>query len=312
MSAIRCLAARRQPDIEIRVDLQDEKEDSRWEYEIVFYQNKQRRPLLRKERVSHNGKVLLERPDKQDKEDPERLRQTHLEQVNVNKSFRVLTRFFEAVRYLHIVPQLVRDPDRSVGRSDDPFGGDFLEQMAKVPMKTSKSRLRRIQDALQVAVPQLEEIELQRDNLGTPHLRGKYRHWRPHGAWQTEKQFSDGTLRLIGLLWAIMETKGLLLLEEPELSLHPGVVRVLPQLLARAQRKTGRQIFLGTHSPELLQDEGIGLDEALLIIPKENGAQVVPAMSLEDAHTLLEGGLSLADVVIPNTQPQSAEQLADF
>ena len=312
MSAIRCLAARRQPDIEIRVDLQDEKEDSRWEYEIVFYQNKQRRPLLRKERVSHNGKALLERPDKQDKEDPERLRQTHLEQVNVNQSFRVLTRFFEAVRYLHIVPQLVREPDRSVGRSDDPFGGDFLEQMAKTQKRTSKSRLRRIQDALQVAVPQLEEIELQRDDRGIPHLRGKYQHWRPQGAWQTEKQFSDGTLRLIGLLWAIMETKGLLLLEEPELSLHPGIVRMLPQLLARAQRKTGRQIFLGTHSPELLQDEGIGLDEALLIIPKTNGAQVIPATSLEDACALLEGGLSLADVVIPNTQPQSAEQLTDF
>ena len=312
VSAIRCLAARKRPDIEIRVDLQDEKEGSRWEYEIVFYQDTQRRPLLRKERVSHNGTVLLERPDKQDKEDLECLRQTHLEQVNVNKPFRVLTRFFKAVRYLHIVPQLVRDPDRSVGRSDDPFGGDFLEQIAKTPKRTSEARLKRIQNALQVAVPQLEEIELQRDDRGTPHLRSKYRHWRPQRVWQMEKQFSDGTLRLIGLLWAIMETKGLLLLEEPELSLHPGIVRVLPQLLARAQRKTDRQIFLGTHSPELLRDEGIGLDEALLIIPKTNGAQVTLAMSLEDACALLEGGLSLADVVIPNTQPRSAEQLTDF
>ncbi len=36
-------------------------------------------------------------------------------------------------------------------------------------------------------------------------LRGKYRHWRPEGTWQTEEQFSDGTLQLIGLLWAAMD-----------------------------------------------------------------------------------------------------------
>ena len=103
--------------------------------------------------------------------------------------------YFASVRYLHIVPQLVREPDRSVGRYDDPYGGDFLEQIAKTPDRTRKSRLRRILSALRVAVPQLQDLELWRDpDRGTPHLRGKYVHWRPQGAWQTEEQFSDGTL----------------------------------------------------------------------------------------------------------------------
>lgn len=53
-----------------------------------------------------------------------------------------------------------------------------------------------------MAVPQLEDFELWLDIRGTPHLRGKYEHGRPQGAWQTEDQFSDGTLRLMGLLWA--------------------------------------------------------------------------------------------------------------
>jgi hypothetical protein len=39
----------------------------------------------------------------------------------------------------------------------------------------------------------------------------------------------------------------------------------------RVQRRTGRQIFISTHSPDLLRDEGIGLDEVLLFIPKEEG-----------------------------------------
>jgi predicted ATPase len=312
VKAIRCLAARRYPDIEIAVELEGGEGSTKWTYEIAFNQDSQRRPVLRKERVVRGNDLLLNRPNQDDKEDPARLSQTYLEQVNVNREFREIATFFASIRYLHIVPQLVREPDRSVGRANDPFGGDFLEQLAKTSEKTLKARLRRIQDALRVAVPQLQEIELWRDDRGTPHLRGKYQHWRPQGAWQTEEQFSDGTLRLMGLLWAIMDREGPLLLEEPELSLHPEIVRVLPQMFARVQRRTGRQIFLTTHSADLLRDEGIGLNEVLLLIPGSEGTQVKLAASEQEICDLLEGGLSLADVVIPKTRPEQVEQLPLF
>ncbi|MDP2706580.1 MAG: AAA family ATPase, partial [Burkholderiales bacterium] len=264
------------------------------------------------ERVVRGNRVLLERPNKDDEQDPDRLTQTHLEQVNVNRSFRELASFFESVRYLHIVPQLVREPDRSVGRSNDPFGGDFLDQIAKTQERTRVARLNRIRDALRVAVPQLAEIELTRDDRGTPHLRVKYKHWRPQGAWQTEEQFSDGTLRLMGLLWVAMEGGGPLLLEEPELSLHPEIVRYLPQMFARVQRRTGRQIILSTHSPDLLRDDGIGLDEVLLLRPGSEGTEVTPAGAFQEIRDLLLGGLTLADAVIPKTGPARADQLTLF
>jgi predicted ATPase len=310
VTAIRCLAARRYPDVALSVITEGESEQ--WEYELSFNQDNQRRQILRGERVHRGTDTLLERPTQEDKADPTRLTQTYLEQVNVNQPFRELASFFASIRYLHIVPQLVREPDRSVGRANDPFGGDFLEQVAKTPERTQKARLRRIQEALRVAVPQLQEIELSRDTRGTPHLRGKYQHWRPQGAWQTEDQFSDGTLRLLGLLWVALEREGPLLLEEPELSLHPEIVRVLPQLLARLQRRTGRQIFLSTHSPDLLRDEGIGLDEVLLLRPGAEGTEVMPASSQQDIPELLQGGLSIADIVIPRTRPQQASQLSLF
>jgi len=310
VSALRCLAARRYPDVEIGVEVLQP--DGSWDYELAFNQDNQRRPLVRKERVRQNGKLHVDRPNTEDRADSVRLTQTYLEQVNVNRPFRELVEFFASVRYLHIVPQLVREPDRSVGRSNDPFGGDFLVQVAKTPRKTRDARLRCIRDALRVAVPQLHEIELTRDARGTPHLRGKYQHWRPQGAWQNEEQFSDGTLRLMGLLWVAMEKHGPLLLEEPELSLHPEIVRVLPQMLARTQRRTGRQIFLSTHSPELLRDEGIGLDEVLLLIPGSEGTTVTTATAQADIRDLLDGGLSLADIVIPRTRPEQATQLSVF
>jgi hypothetical protein len=279
---------------------------------VAFNQDQQRRPLLKRESVLRDDRPLLHRPNDDDRADPARLTQTFLEQVNVNREFRDVATFFASIRYLHIVPQLVREPDRSVGRANDPFGGDFLEQIAKTPEKTQKARLRRIQEALRVAVPQLHEIELWRDARGTPHLRGKYEHWRPQGAWQTEEQFSDGTLRLMGLLWEVMNGQGPLLLEEPELSLHPEIVRVVPQMLARVQRRTGRQIFLSTHSPDLLRDDGIGLDEVLLLVPGTEGAEVKTAASHQDIRALLEGGLSLAEAVIPRTRPEQAAQLTRF
>lgn len=315
VSAIRCLAARRYPDVELSVTLESTEADNRvsiWEYELAFYQDNQRRPLVRKETVRRNRDTMLTRPEEQDQSDPQRLTQTHLEQVNVNRPFREVATFFASIRYLHLVPQLVREPDRSVGRANDPFGGDFLEQVAKTTEKTQKARLRRIQQALCVAVPQLKEVELWRDARGTPHLRGKYQHWRPQGAWQTEEQFSDGTLRLMGLLWAVLDKDGPLLLEEPELSLHPEIVRLLPQMLARAQRRTGRQVFLSTHSPDLLRDEGIGLDEVLLLKPTAEGTDVSPAGSLPQVRNLLQGGLNLADAVIPLTRPEEAVQLTLF
>ncbi|MBX6316439.1 MAG: ATP-binding protein, partial [Isosphaeraceae bacterium] len=221
--------------------------------------------------------------------------------------------FFESVRYLHVVPQLIREPERSVSKINDPFGGDFLERIARTPEKTRGAWLRRIRDALRMAVPQLKELELERDVRGTPHLRGKYSHWRPQGAWLTEEQFSDGTLRLMGLLWALLEGAGPLLLEEPELSLHPEVVSYVPQMFAKIQRRSGRQILVSTHSQDLLKDGGIGLNEVLLLMP---GSQGTSAQTAAEANgqikDLLQGGMSLAEVVIPRTRPARAEQLTLF
>jgi len=188
---------------------------------------------------------------------------------------------------------------------NDPYGGDFLEAVAQTPIKRRSSHLKRIRNALKVAVPQLAEIELTRDKRGSPHLRDRYEHWLPHGAWQTEDQFSDGTLRLMGLLWSAITGSGPLLLEEPELSLHPEVVRFIPQMFARVQRQLNRQIITSTHSSDLLRDEGIGLDEVLLLQPGENGTSVRPAKDFAEIHQLLNGGLSLAEAVLPMTRPQS-------
>ena len=128
----------------------------------------------------------------------------------------------------------------------------------------------------------------------------------------TENQLSDGTLRLLGLLWAMLDGTGPLLLEEPELSLHPGVVRFIPQMFARIQRQVGRQVLVSTHSPDLLRDEGIGLDEVFLLFPSPEGTSIQPANKFVEIEALLQGGLSLDEIVMSKTRPEKVEQLMLF
>jgi len=268
-------------------------------------------PYVGHEKVWQGNEQLLNRPDTSDEGDKQRLTQTHLEQINANQSFRAIANFFESVLYLHLVPQLVRNPQAfsGPGIEGDPFGRNFLERIAKTPERTRQSRLKKIEVALRVAVPQLTNLTETKDETGIPHLEAIYEHWRPKGAKQREDQFSDGTLRLLGLLWSLLESDSLLLLEEPELSLNSGIVSRLPALMYRLQRQKKRQIILSTHSADLLTDKGIAGEEVLLLTPSPESTKVELASSNREVRELLGGGLSVADVIIPRIKPPNIHQL---
>lgn len=315
VSKIRCLAARQDPDVGITVTLSNGNVDV-WKYEIKFNQETRgyRRPIVVRESVFRNGVLLFERPDEGDRIDRERLTQTALEQINLNAKFREVAQFFEKISYLHLVPQIIRGSRdwASLSKQAEAYGYNFLDRVAKTPEKTREARLRRILKVLKVAVPQLEALYLKNDESGVPHLIGSYAHWRQKPAKQNEESFSDGTLRLLGLLWSLQDGEGPLLLEEPELSLHSGVVRRLPGLIHRIQREKKRQIFISTHSFELLSDEGISGEEILMLIPGQEGTQIHSAASQPEIRAILDAGVTIADAVLPHTEPENLQQLELF
>ncbi|URI15962.1 AAA family ATPase [Brevundimonas albigilva] len=69
-------------------------------------------------------------------------------------------------------------------------------------------------------------------------------------------QVSDGTLRVLGILSALYQVNApaLIALEEPEQMVHPGVLPVISDAVADFVSKSGpgRQVFVTTHSPVLL------------------------------------------------------------
>lgn len=319
LTKIRSLAARKYPNVEIEVQLRDGESATadEWRYGIGLKQETrgQRRVLLTHEEVWSNGKCILKRPDAHDGKDELRLTQTHLEQINANKPFRCVAEEFQRILYLHLVPQLLKFPQLANrdAAGEDPFGITFLDRLMETPEKTRKARLRKIEKALQVAVPELQELQDVRDDKGVPHLEAVYKHWRPNAGRQREDQFSDGTLRLIGLLWTLLDGDSLLLLEEPELSLHTSIVAKLPEIIWKMQRARKRQVVASSHSAELFGDKGIAPHEVALLKPLgSEGTEVVLASEIEEVRNLLEVGMTMAEAVLPRTAPKEVAQLTFF
>ena len=318
VSKLRCLSARKDPEIAIEIHLADESgTPPEWRYEIGIKQEERgfRQPFLSYERVWRGETKIIDRPDHDDMDDPERLKQTYLEQVNSNKEFREIVRYFAAITYLHLVPQLLRYPEffQASTVENDPFGQGFLERVATTRPVTQQARLRTIEKALKIAVPQLKQLKFDRDSEnGRPHIAALYEHWRPHAGWQREDQFSDGTLRLIGLLWALLDGDALLLLEEPELSLNSGITTHIAALIHRLQKPRRRQVLVSTHSDSLLNDPGISGDEILLLFPGRDGATAQLANDMADVKALLAAGIPPGDVVLSKTRAPSSSQLGLF
>jgi predicted ATPase len=310
MSRIGCLAARRVSGVTLQAHIGTDNQPDMWRYELTVGGTKTAPPAVTHEVVYSGSERILNRPDEDDAKDAARLTQTHLEQVSANKEFREIAGFLATVRYLHVVPHLIREPERVRPTKDDPYGSDLLERIAGTTAKARDARLKKIEGVLQQAVPQLTKLELNRDAAtGTPHLSGFYEHWRPNAGWQSESDFSDGTLRLIGLLWALLENGGPLLLEEPELSLHPDIVRHLPQWFARVTRAHDGQVLVSSHSTELLNDSGIQPAEVFVLLPGREGTRVEAPNTMEDVRVLVEAGIPLGEAALPKTAPPGVAQL---
>ena len=318
ISKIRCLAARAEPQVGIDISFAGTPTtEAIWRYALGIKHDtgRKRQAIIDYEKVWKDKQLILNRPVKADYEDELRLTETHLEQINANAKFREIADYFKSIYYTHLTPQLLRHPDYFIitpNYTDDPFGRTFLERVAQTTPGIRKRRLGKIENALQLAVPQLRELKFTKDANGIPHLEAIYSHWRAKGAKQTEEEFSDGTLRLIGLLWSLLESDSLLLIEEPEISLHASLVHQLPSLIWRLQRKRTRQVIVSTHSSDLLSDKGIGGEEALMLIPNVEGTQVKVAANVEDVKLLLEGGLTVGEALIPKTEPKQINQLSLF
>ncbi len=323
LSKVRSLFARTNPEVTIRVVCEQTNttgEQDVWSYELAMRTSAggSNPPYVEREVVFKNGKIILNRPDDADRDDDVRRRQTALEQINSNKEFRELAEFFKRIDYLHLVPQLVKYGAQIQGNrlEDDPFGQGFLEKIASTSENTRKSRLERIQSVLKSVVPQFSDLVFERDAIrGTPHLKAKYDHWRPQGGWQEEVLFSDGTLRLIGLFWSLLETgvsAPVLLLEEPEISLNDEIIKNLPLLFYKVAKssKSSKQLLISTHSRAMLHNESIDATRIIILKTGKEGTQAQIASAIPEVVEMIQAGYTPAEAIFPASSTIRPEQLS--
>lgn len=320
VSTIRCRAGKGGPDFEIAIEL-GTPGGSRpeWIYELGCGRrgSKDPVPAVLYERVRRKGRKVLDRPDAADRRDPVRLQQTYLENVTTNGPFRTVAAFFEGIAYRHLFPQTARRESRRgggalAGQPADESIRSFLEGVTDAKPRVRQDRIHKIETALKLVLPQLKTLSLANLNEGRLRFETVFDHWHG-GSALSQESFSDGTLRLISILWALLENESLLLLEEPELSLHPSVVRHLPGLIYRLKKRRAGQVILTTHSAELLADPGIDGREVMLFLPADDGGvKVVAAADVPDVQALIDQGLTIGEVVLPRSQPSRIAELGFF
>lgn len=116
---------------------------------------------------------------------------------------------------------------------------------------------------------------------------------------------SDGHLQMLVILTAIfgddLESPGLLLLDEPEISLHPWPLAVMAHALRTAAREPGRQVVLATHSPVMISQFE---SHELLVAERVDGHMSIRRLAeIADVQDLLEqfaaGSIYMAQGLAP-------------
>lgn len=107
-------------------------------------------------------------------------------------------------------------------------------------------------------------------------------------------QESDGTLRLLALLTAMYQQPPLsmLVIEEPELTVHPESLGILVDLLI--ERSAYQQVLITTHSPDLLNKLPV---ETLRIVELEQGVTKIGPLSEDQKEVIVQKYFKMGDLM---------------
>ena len=174
------------------------------------------------------------------------------------------------IRYIHPNPKKMLE---RADRYDPDHGTGFFQHAGRFSDRQLDAALDRIRPIMAAAVPEVPNLSYLRMGLGTevvfysdtpdPGARGVYSH----------EQFSEGTLRLLGMLFDLAMlplTTSIVLIEEPETFLQASVVRSMSSFLAEVAMNHDVQMVISTHSPELIDSEVV-LPNEVLMLRSQNG-----------------------------------------
>lgn len=98
-------------------------------------------------------------------------------------------------------------------------------------------------------------------------------------------QLSDGSIRFICLATALLQPDppSTIIIDEPELGLHPAAISILAELIQSASERT--QVIVATQSPALIDHFAL---ENIIVVNRENGASTFQRLEEKDFTEWLE------------------------
>ena len=205
--------------------------------------------------------------------------------VGGDKRFRTVFSFLSGMRTYRIEPELLRamqDPDGGAGLRSD--GRNTASVLREIQRKSPEQDRTRICTLLERVVPGTVDVrpkkhgnkltlEFTQERVGAEPVKFE------------AFSMSDGTLRVLGLITAVFQrpAPSLLVIEEPEASMHAGAIGSILDVLRIASRSM--QVVVTTHSPDILDAKWIEARH-LRILNWENGATRIDGVS-QAARTAL-------------------------
>lgn len=159
-----------------------------------------------------------------------------------------------------------------------------------------EKHFRRIEYIVKSVAPYFERFQLQPDRLNEQRINLEWTEINHTDILFNASHFSDGTLRFIALATLLMQPNlpEVILIDEPELGLHPVAINTLAGLIKKASAKT--QIIISTQSVNLV---GNFEPENIITVDRVEGQSVFNRLEREK----LEGWLSdftLGDLWLKN------------
>jgi len=142
---------------------------------------------------------------------------------------------------------------------------------------THPKDFKRIEMVVRSVAPYFERFDLKPDRINPDAIRLE---WKEKGtdAYFNAKHLSDGTLRFIALTTLLLQPEApqVIIIDEPELGLHPFAINKLAGLIKKASANT--QIIISTQSVNLVDNFE---PEDIVTVDRENGQSVFNRQSSE-------------------------------
>jgi predicted ATPase len=204
--------------------------------------------------------------------------------VSMNDTFEDTKRVLEAVsgwRRFHFHDTGKSAPAKQKRKLDDNrvlrAEGDNLAPFLFALKTVAAGSYRRIVEAVRAVAPFFDDFVLAPDVLNPEVIQLAWRH-RTDDALFTADSLSDGTLRFLCLATLLCqpELPSLIVIDEPELGLHPFAITQLAALVRAAASKS--QVLLATQSVTLLDQFDAG---EVIVAERSNGESVFRRLDRE-------------------------------